>query len=79
MLRIAGNSYLRCGIMDVDNVECSRVQRRGLRHELSLPIRKLGSWVRIALEAWMSVCVLPCVYVAALRRADPPSKGSYRL
>jgi hypothetical protein len=26
-----------------------------------------------------SVFVLPCIYVAALRRADPPSKGSYRL
>jgi hypothetical protein len=26
-----------------------------------------------------SVFVLFCVYVAALQRADPPSKGSYRL
>jgi hypothetical protein len=26
-----------------------------------------------------SVFVLSCVYVAALRRADPPSKESYRL
>jgi hypothetical protein len=26
-----------------------------------------------------SVFVLFCVYVAALRRADPPSKESYRL
>jgi hypothetical protein len=44
----------------------------------------LGSWVRIPLQAWMSVCVfsvfmLSCVHVAALRRADPPSKESYRL
>jgi hypothetical protein len=48
-------------------------------HELS----SLGSWVRIPLEAWMSVClfcvVLFCVQVAALRRADPQSKESYRL
>jgi hypothetical protein len=26
-----------------------------LRHELSLATRTLGSWVRIQLEAWMSV------------------------
>jgi hypothetical protein len=30
---------------------------RGLRHEPSSPTRTLGSWVRIPLEAWMSVCV----------------------
>jgi hypothetical protein len=30
---------------------------RGLRHELSSLARKLGSCVRIPLEAWMSVCV----------------------
>jgi hypothetical protein len=40
--------------------------------------------VRIPLKAWMSVCVhsvfvLSCVQIAALRRADPPSKESYRL
>jgi hypothetical protein len=39
---------------------------RGLRHELSSLARTLGSWVRIPLKAWMSVCiysmfVLPCV------------------
>jgi hypothetical protein len=28
----------------------------GLRHELSSPSRMLGSWVRIPLKAWMSVC-----------------------
>jgi hypothetical protein len=27
----------------------------------------------------MDVCVLSCVPVAALRRADPPSKESYRV
>jgi hypothetical protein len=63
----------------------SRQQRpRGLRHELPSPAQTLGSWVRIPLEAWMSVCVysvfiLPCVQVAALRLTDPPSKESYRL
>jgi hypothetical protein len=56
----------------------------GLRHELSSAARTLGSWVRIPLEAWMSVCiysvfVLFCMWVAALRQADPPSKESYKL
>jgi hypothetical protein len=30
---------------------------RGLRHELSSFARTLGSWFRIPLDAWMSVCV----------------------
>jgi hypothetical protein len=39
---------------------------RGLRHELSSPPRRLGSWVWISLDAWMfvyvySVFVLSCV------------------
>jgi hypothetical protein len=38
---------------------------RGLRHELSSLVRKLGSWVRIPLKT--------------LRHADPPSKEPYRL
>jgi hypothetical protein len=29
---------------------------RGLRHQQSSLARKLGSWVRIQLKAWMSVC-----------------------
>jgi hypothetical protein len=57
---------------------------RGLRHEPSSPARTPGSWVRIPIEAWMSVCVyyvfvLFCVQIAALRRADPRSKKSSRL
>jgi hypothetical protein len=69
----------------VHNDKFSRSQwRRGLRHEQSSPAQTLGSWVRIPLEAWMSVCfyfvfVLFCLYVATLRRADSPSKESYRL
>jgi hypothetical protein len=56
----------------------------GLKHEPSSLARRLGSWVRISLEAQMSVyvysvIVLSCVPVAALRRAHPPSKESYRL
>jgi hypothetical protein len=59
--------------------------RRGLRHEPSSPARTLGSRVRVPLQAWMFVCAfILCwlvfrVYVAALRRAHPPSKESYRL
>jgi hypothetical protein len=57
---------------------------RGLRHELSSLGRTMRLRVCIPLDAWMSVCVysvfvLLCVYAAALRRADPPSKESYRL
>jgi hypothetical protein len=56
---------------------------RGLRHEMSSLARTLGSWVRIPLKVWMSVweysVVLFCVFVPILRRADPPSKESYRL
>jgi hypothetical protein len=57
---------------------------RGLGHEPSSPARTLGSWVRISVEAWMSVCVysvfvLFCVWIAALQLADPPSKESYGL
>jgi hypothetical protein len=35
-----------------------RSQRpRGLRHKMSWPAWTLGLWVRIPLDAWMSVCV----------------------
>jgi hypothetical protein len=56
----------------------------GLRHELFSPAQTLGSWVRIQLQAWMSVCVysvfvLSCMQVAVLRRADPPPKEFYQL
>jgi hypothetical protein len=55
-----------------------------LRHELSSPARTLGSWIRMSLEAWMSVCVcsmfvLSCMQVEALRWADAPSEVSYHL
>jgi hypothetical protein len=30
---------------------------RGLRYELSSLVLSLGSWVRIAIKVWMSVCV----------------------
>jgi hypothetical protein len=56
---------------------CRSQWPRGLRHEPSSPAQTLGSWVRIPLEAWISVCVYS-VFVLSLR-ADPPSKESYRL
>jgi hypothetical protein len=40
--------------------------RRGLRHELSSLAWTLGSWVRIPLEAWMSVWVL-CLFCPVCR------------
>jgi hypothetical protein len=57
---------------------------RGLRHELSSPGQTLEPWVPLPLEVWIfvyiySVFLLSCVQVAVLRRADPPSKESYRL
>jgi hypothetical protein len=50
-------------------------------------LRSLERWDRgfeSHSKAWMFVCaftlcLLPCVYVAALRRADHSSKESYRL
>jgi hypothetical protein len=58
--------------------------RQGLKYEPCLPVRTLGSWTLIPLEAWMFVCVysvfsLFCLYVSIFRRADPPPKESYRL
>jgi hypothetical protein len=67
-----------------DYVGQIKKESRGLRHELSSPTQILGSWVRIPLNIWMSVCVysvfvLFCVWVAALQWADSPTKESYRL
>jgi hypothetical protein len=51
---------------------------------VAAPAQTLGSWVRILLESWMSVCVysvfvLSCMQVADFRRTNPPSKECYRL
>jgi hypothetical protein len=51
----------------------------GLRHELCSVALMLGSWVRVSLEAWMSVFILCLCHVAALQHANPTSKESYRL
>jgi hypothetical protein len=59
---------------------------RCLRNELFSPTRMQSLWVRIPLEVWLSVCafilfvrMLTYVQVEALRPADLPSKGFYRL
>jgi hypothetical protein len=56
---------------------------RGLKHGPSSPAQTQASWVRILLEAWMSVCVYSMLVLShagrALRMADPPSKESCRL
>jgi hypothetical protein len=64
-------------------VTCRSEWPRCLRNEPSSFARTLGPWVWIPLKAWMSVCVysvfvLFCMQPAALRRADPSSKESYR-
>jgi hypothetical protein len=56
---------------------------RGLRHELHLPALTLGSWVRIPLEAWMTVrlfcvCGVLCVG-SSFATGWFPSKESYLL
>jgi hypothetical protein len=50
------------------------------RHELSSLPRTMGSWIRIPLNRHGCLCAfILFVEVAALRRADHPSKESYRL
>jgi hypothetical protein len=47
---------------------CRSQWPRRLRHERSSLARTLGSWVRIRLKTWMSVCeFIPCVYCAVCR------------
>jgi hypothetical protein len=60
-LAVLSVSYFRC-LVNFDRSQWPR----GLRHEPSSPARTLGSWVRISLEARMSlrlfcVCVVWCV------------------
>jgi hypothetical protein len=43
--------------------DCRSQRPRGVRHELSSPSQSLGSWVRIPLEAWMSVL---CAFILCL-------------
>jgi hypothetical protein len=75
-----GNS---CKILFCEPEVCRSQWPRRLRHELSSPAQTLGSWVRILLDHGclyaFILSVLSCLLIAALRRADPPSKDSYRL
>jgi hypothetical protein len=55
----------------------------GLRHELFSAARTLGSWIRIPLKTWMSVCVYSllvflCIGIG-LATGWSPSKESYCL
>jgi hypothetical protein len=43
----------------------------------SSPARMLGSWFRIPLETWMSVCAV--LFVESVRRANPSFNESYQL
>jgi hypothetical protein len=47
----------------------------GLKHELSSPAWTLGCWVRIQLDAWMSVCVYSVCVVLCVGR-DPTTGWS---
>jgi hypothetical protein len=49
-------TYLNFEFITTDIADSRSQWPRGLRHELSSPAQTLGSWVRIPLEAWMSVC-----------------------
>jgi hypothetical protein len=44
-------------LKEVRSRTCQSQWPRALKHEPSSPARALGSWIRIPLEAWMSVCV----------------------
>jgi hypothetical protein len=53
-----------CRLYLLRTYECRSQWPRGIRRELSSLARALGSWVRIPLKAWVSVCVhLFCVCV----------------
>jgi hypothetical protein len=50
-----------------------------LCHEPSSPARKLGSWARIPLEAWVFAYVYSVCVGSGLAKGWPPSKESCRL
>jgi hypothetical protein len=55
---IHSEGCIRDLIISIAFILSSRSQwPRGLRNELSSLVRTLESWVRIPLEAWMSLCV----------------------
>jgi hypothetical protein len=53
----------------IKEIICGRPQwPSGLGHKLSSPAQTLGAWVRIQLEAWMSVCVYSLCVVLCVSR-----------
>jgi hypothetical protein len=65
-------TVLRCLVRSIENY-CRSQWPHSLRHELSSPAQTLGSWVRIPLKAWMSVCVYSVC--AVLRVGSGTVKG----
>jgi hypothetical protein len=61
-----GGFSRRAQLHQVITYICRSRRWRGLRHEPSSPTRTLGSWVRISLEARMSVCSV-CLCCPACR------------
>jgi hypothetical protein len=64
--RFLGHHKELCQIQRYSGKQNRSQWPRSLRHEISSAARTLGSWVRIALKAWMLVCgssvfVLSCV------------------
>jgi hypothetical protein len=54
---VVGKVALGLDFSEYFGFPCRSQWPRGLRHEPSSPSRTLRSWVRIPLEAWISVCV----------------------
>jgi hypothetical protein len=53
-----GSPRLTCQEIEaLYDILCLSQWPRDLRHQLSFPAQTLGSWVRIPIEAWMSVYV----------------------
>jgi hypothetical protein len=58
------DAFLNRLFNDGDRLISRSLWPRGLGHELSSPAWTLGSWVRIPLESWMSVCAfILCCHV----------------
>jgi hypothetical protein len=54
-----------------NNYGCRSEWPRGLRYELSSPVRTLGSWVRIPLKACMSMCAFILCLCCSVCRQRP--------
>jgi hypothetical protein len=67
---VGGNTRMMVWLLDFCAIiiHCRSKWPRGLRHKLSSPAPTLGSWVRILLEAWMSVCVYSVFMLSCMCR-----------